>query len=432
MGPYRLGLVRVGLVTLGSSGDVHPFVAVGRELVSRGHEVRLLVNEAFAETAQGTGIETLPMGEAWDVSAFKDHPDLLDAKKGPVVVLRDLVFPRIGEVYGATKELIEGWEPDIVVSHHIAMGVPWACRERSKRVAWASVLLSPLSWISRADRNVYPPVLPGWLQGFEPTLLPMLLKWRGDRAVNRIRKELGLPPAKGVIEAHARDADLHLGLWSPQLRAPTVDDPPRSHVTGFCHWDRVPGLESKPIEVERAFSGELAPILVCIGTAAVHIDRSFFSIAAEAAGLLRAKGVRNPVVLLGAGEWEGDLPEGVTRLSYAPFSGVMPRAAVNVIHGGAGSTGQAMRAGRPFVVVPFCNDQFDYGARAKRLKCARVLPRAKLTAESLAQTLAEVLGDAEIHERAARVAYLEGLCDGPSNAAGLIERFGRSGKVAGR
>ena len=44
---------------------------------------------------------------------------------------------------------------------------------------------------------------------------------------------------------------------------------------------------------------------------------------------------------------------------YAPFSEIFPRARIVIHHGGIGTTGQALRAGKAQLVVPLFADQFD-------------------------------------------------------------------------
>jgi UDP:flavonoid glycosyltransferase YjiC (YdhE family) len=112
----------------------------------------------------------------------------------------------------------------------------------------------------------------------------------------------------------------------------------------------------------------------------------------------------------------------VIAVEYAPHSELFPRAAANVHHGGIGTTVQAMRAGRPMVIVPFSHDQPDNGARCERLGIARVVPRRKASAARLAAALREVLGDAAVTERAARIGVRTRAEDGAKVAADAIER----------
>ena len=83
---------------------------------------------------------------------------------------------------------------------------------------------------------------------------------------------------------------------------------------------------------------------------------------------------------------------------YAPFG---PHAAAVVHQGGIGTTGQALRAGRPMLVVPFAHDQFDNAARVVRLGAARTLSRRRYGAASAASALAALLDTPQPGEIAA-------------------------------
>ena len=61
------------------------------------------------------------------------------------------------------------------------------------------------------------------------------------------------------------------------------------------------------------------------------------------------------------------LPPGVRAFGYARFSTVLPRGCAVVHHGGVGTTAQALRSGKPTVVIPIVHDEFDNAARVQRL-----------------------------------------------------------------
>ena len=87
------------------------------------------------------------------------------------------------------------------------------------------------------------------------------------------------------------------------------------------------------------------------------------------------------------------LPAGIAAFEYAPYGEVLPRASAVVHQGGVGTTGQALRAGRPALVVPFSHDQFDNGARVARLGCGRMLARGRYNAASATRELRAILDD---------------------------------------
>ena len=66
------------------------------------------------------------------------------------------------------------------------------------------------------------------------------------------------------------------------------------------------------------------------------------------------------------------MPKGSAAFEYAPYSTVFPRAAVNIHHGGIGTSAQALRAGLPQLVRPQAYDQFDNARRLIDLGVAPV------------------------------------------------------------
>jgi UDP:flavonoid glycosyltransferase YjiC (YdhE family) len=106
---------------------------------------------------------------------------------------------------------------------------------------------------------------------------------------------------------------------------------------------------------------------------------------------------------------------------YVPHSLVFSRAAAIIQHGGMGTSGQALRAGKPQLVVPFFGDQPDNGGRLSRLGVARVLARKRYNAERAAAELAVLRRDPAYAERAAECAKIVAQEDGAQTVADVIE-----------
>src|SRR5437762_3042105 len=117
------------------------------------------------------------------------------------------------------------------------------------------------------------------------------------------------------------------------------------------------------------------------------------------------------------------LPDGIAAFEYAPFSELFPRAAAIVHQGGIGTTGQALRSGRPAVIVPFSHDQPDNAARCERLGVARVVSRRRANAPRLARAIGEVLESRTIRERARVVGDRVRSEGGAAAAAEVVEGF---------
>src|SRR5262249_53253148 len=96
----------------------------------------------------------------------------------------------------------------------------------------------------------------------------------------------------------------------------------------------------------------------------------------------------------------GPLPANARVVSFVPHRAVLERAALMVSHAGHGSVMRALWHGVPMVLVPWGRDQAGVAARAERLGVAAVVPRAELTADSLAAAVRRGQGDPSFAERA--------------------------------
>jgi rhamnosyltransferase subunit B len=93
----------------------------------------------------------------------------------------------------------------------------------------------------------------------------------------------------------------------------------------------------------------------------------------------------------------------VIAVPYAPYAQIFPRASAIVHQGGIGTTGQALRAGKPMLVVPYGGDQFDNGARVERLGVGHTIRRNQYQADRVAVVLRQLLESPTYPQQAAMV-----------------------------
>ena len=162
-----------------------------------------------------------------------------------------------------------------------------------------------------------------------------------------------------------------------------------------------------------------------LGSLIVNDPGSFY---VESVAAARTLG-RRAVLLAGdaaTGATPGLLGDDVHVCAYAPHSLLFPRAAAVVHHGGIGTLAQALRSGRPELVVPFFADQIDNADRARRLNVARVLAPRRYTAAGAAANLRLLLEGSAYHEAAAAVQARLADEDGAKAAARyVIDRLDR-------
>jgi UDP:flavonoid glycosyltransferase YjiC (YdhE family) len=159
------------------------------------------------------------------------------------------------------------------------------------------------------------------------------------------------------------------------------------------------------------------------------VAKDFYKDSAEAA---RALGVR-ALLLIGdeRNRPAAALPEGVAAFEYAPYGELLPRARAIVHQGGVGTTGQALRAGRPTLIVPHAFDQHDNAARAARLGASRTLRRPRYDAAAAARELRALLDDESYERSAAEVGRVVRGEDGAASACDAIEEVLRKARMKG-
>jgi UDP:flavonoid glycosyltransferase YjiC (YdhE family) len=94
------------------------------------------------------------------------------------------------------------------------------------------------------------------------------------------------------------------------------------------------------------------------------------------------------------------LPPGVIAVDYTPYAQVFPHASVIVHQGGIGTTAQALRAGKPMIVVPWGGDQYDNAARIERLGVGLAITRKRYNRDRAALALERLIGDSNYAKQA--------------------------------
>src|SRR5438270_8397559 len=87
------------LLTIGSHGDTHPFIGLGRRLLDRGHRVTLAANETFGPTITAAGLEFVELGTAEEYRSAIANPDIWHPRKGFKAVFEAGVLPAARRSY---------------------------------------------------------------------------------------------------------------------------------------------------------------------------------------------------------------------------------------------------------------------------------------------------------------------------------------------
>jgi UDP:flavonoid glycosyltransferase YjiC (YdhE family) len=190
--------------------------------------------------------------------------------------------------------------------------------------------------------------------------------------------------------------NLVLALFSAQIAKKQSDWPVQTLQPGFVFFDDPDVGNGAVGELESFLVAGDPPIVFALGSTAVHNPANFYEASVEATRRLGRR-----ALLIGSTQTMSS-PD-VLGVPYAPYSQIFPRAAAIVHQAGSGTTAQALRAGRPSLMVPYGWDQPDNAARVERLGTGLALPRASYNAGNAARRLETLLNDHRFASGAVRV-----------------------------
>jgi rhamnosyltransferase subunit B len=414
------------LLTIGSAGDVHPFIGLGLALRQRGHRVKIITNPFFGDLTKKVGLEFVPIGSIDQFDSLRKNPDLWNSTKG-FKTIADAVSGGLRETYDAVVNNYVAGETVVTAS-----SLGWGARiaQDKHHIPTATIHLAPAvirSLLSPPKLSTLP--LPRWLpEKFWKYLYAVLDRLVIDPlvapAINKLRAELGLPAVHHILKEWWNSPQLVIGLFPEWFGKPAGDWPSQMRLTNFPMYDE--GGELSPELVEFLAAGE-KPIVFTPGSAMWHAH-DIFRESVEACVKINRRGI----LLSGhAGHIPENLPPTVRAFEYAPFSKLLPHAAALVHHGGIGTSAQAMAAGTKQIVMPFAHDQFDNGLRLQKLGVAKVINPGRYQAESISKLLSETLADVAMEARCGEIARKFVGVDPMRQTCELIESLG-SNRFANR
>jgi sterol 3beta-glucosyltransferase len=412
--------VRICIQTLGTRGDVQPYLALARGLMARGHEVQLAAPEQFADFAGETRVAFAPL--PGEILA------LLDTSEGKAAIAGGAGFsagfrllkharPLIQRLLDAEWQVVKSFSPDLILYHPKSIAAPHI----AERLEVPTILASPLPGFT--PTSAFPtPMLPVSrlgplnkishllsLHGAEMLFGAMLGKWR-EESLGLTGRRAGRGPI-GTIYA-----------YSPSVLPKPADWDQSVVVSGYWFLD-----EDTAWDVPEPLSAFLAkgekPIYVGFGSMPgidpVALARSIIE------GLAQT-GQRGLLATGGGALQVTDAPDHIHVISSAPHDRLFRHVAAAFHHGGAGTTGASLRAGLPTIICPFFGDQPFWARRVAELGAGPApLKRKNLDVDALV-TAFNATRSPRMKERATTIGERISAETGVATAVAFIEQSMRS------
>lgn len=234
--------------------------------------------------------------------------------------------------------------------------------------------------------------------------------WRAETLGLPARGKPG-PPA-GTLYGYSRHVLPKPSDWKPDVA-----------VTGYWFLDSPDW--SPDADLAAFLSAGEPPIYVGFGSMPGSDPERLTALVVE--GLRRA-GKRGLLATVGGALGHVGESEHVRVIAGAPHDKLFPLMGATLHHGGAGTTGAALRAGKPTAICPFFGDQPFWARRMVALGVGpQPLDKRKMTAYDLAAAF-RAMDDPGMRARAADLGAAISAEDGVASAVEVIERRSAKGE----
>ncbi len=406
---------RILLTPLGSTGDVNPFIWIGRLLSEQGHDVTVVANPHFAPSIVAAGLRMVPAGTAEEYEELAGNPEIWQSEKGSLQVMR-YAGEFVERHFEVIREEIERGEKPLLIAPAPAFAARLAREVFGARLV--TVNLQPTAFFSVHDTSVFSRnlafvrQLPAWIKRIVFRIASSRMDDAFGDGIERALQAPGVEPPRSVFREWWQSPDGSICLF-PEWFCKPQDD-------WVCH-PACPGFPPEDLDRQHGEDRELdaffeegpPPVLFTAGSAMAH-GHSFFEAAADACKRLNLRAIfatRFPAQL------PAGLPATMRQFSYVPFARALPRCAAMVHHGGIGTTSQALAAGTPQIIMPMAHDQPDNALRIARLGAGTYIWPGSFSGKILAETLKRVLNDAALRERCVAI---RGMIDRTQTAKNLL------------
>ncbi|ONH65121.1 Sterol 3-beta-glucosyltransferase [Cyberlindnera fabianii] len=413
---------RFTLLTIGSRGDVQPFIALGLGLKKEGHTVRISTHAEFKPWVESHGLEFKEIaGDPTELmSLMVSHGSM------NVGLLREASSKFrgwISELLQTSWEACQGTEiliesPSTMAGIHIAeaLGIPYF---RAFTMPWTRTRAYPHAFIVPDEKK-------GGSYNYLTHVLFENVFWKGiSGQVNKWRKEvLKLP--KTNLDMLQQNKVPFLYNISPTVFPPSVDFSEWVRVTGYWFLDEATSYDP-PQEltdfISQAKEDNKKLVYIGFGSIVVSNPRELTKAVIDAVVDADVRCILNKgwsERLGGSKDVEIDLPDEVYNAGALPHDWLFPQIDAAVHHGGSGTTGATLRAGLPTIIKPFFGDQFFYANRVKDIGAGIALK--KLNVKSLSKALKEATTNQRIISKAKSIQERIGQENGVMEAINVIYR----------
>lgn len=380
--------LKITCLTIGSRGDVQPYIALCKGLLAEGHKPKIATHAEFEPWIRKHGIDFAPIdGDPAELmricveNGMFTYSFLREASVKFRGWIDDLLSSSWASCQGSDL-LIES--PSAMAGIHIAeaLRIPYF---RGFTMPWTRTRAYPHAFAVPENRM-------GGAYNYITYVMFDNIFWKAIAGqVNRWRNnELGLKATN--LDKMQQNKAPFLYNYSPSVVPPPLDYPDWIRITGY--WFLNEGSEWTPPSdladfIARARADGKKIVYIGFGSIVVSDPAALTktviqSVQKADVRCILSKGWSDRLGDPSSVKSEVPLPPDIFQIQAAPHDWLFSQIDAAAHHGGAGTTGASLRAGVPTIVKPFFGDQFFFGGRVEDLGVGICMKRLNVSVFSRA------------------------------------------------
>ena len=398
---------KIAMFTMGTRGDVQPYIYLSRALMRAGYDVTLGTHPCWRNLVEGSSVHFEPVGPDIDI---EEETTIIrgKSKNGITSILKTMNFI-MKIIEGSSNEVYKLCEgKDLIVITHSQMGA-----------VEAGVLGIPTVNVTLQTEMIGEKLRK---QRFGEKIIGGFIAKQAAKPTNKIRKLYGLKPVKSADEVMSDKLNLipiskYVVDRNPYWEAKNI-------LTGYWFEDEE---EFTPDEKLRAFlaAGE-KPVVLALGAMSfeAEADRKKLDMFVNA---FSKTGCRAIIQGFQKTLQDYELPDSMIAVGSVPHSWLFRHAKFVIHHCGFGTTAATMIYGVPSIPVPHVLDQLGFAMQLEKKDVAVKPVKAKdLSEETIINAINEMNSTYAVKQRNA-----ESISEKIHTENGLDEAVRLIGKIVG-
>jgi UDP:flavonoid glycosyltransferase YjiC (YdhE family) len=352
--------MKILLISIGSRGDMEPFLAAGELLKKYGHEVVCLFPEQFRSLAEESDFRFLSLGTEFIQMLESEVGKVALGGSGSILkkvvsysqLARDFKFVS-KKLVAIQQEVVEQEKPDRIGYHAKAIyPLIWSLNHPGK-----AILLSPVPYVVHTTKEHSHVVFNRNLGPVLNKATYALARFGLVKTVVKASRNIKITPvikASQVVKVLEENTAIY--TISPSVFPRPAYWPPHYKVLGYHERDKT--VAWKPIPALLDFLGRHPKFLMVTFGSMTNPEPTKKT--ATILNCLEAHGIPAIINTAGGGLEE---PEHYDREMYIfvagiPYDWVLPKTYGIVHHGGSGTTHMALKNGCVSMIIPHIIDQY--------------------------------------------------------------------------